>query len=107
MTAGFDVFVQLVIAAIRMHRRESRRPCHQCFAIALPPSLRPAIAAARCLPKDLRPRAQRDAVLRALGAGNAGFDGAMSSSQRVAVQRVGLPVVAPQALLLGVGLDQL
>jgi hypothetical protein len=49
---------------------------------------------------------QRDAVLRPLGAGERRLDGAEVELQRVGEHRVGRSGVAPQALRLGIGLDQ-
>ena len=48
-----------------------------------------------------------DSVLRALRAGDTGFDRSEVELEQVGVQRVGLAIFTPQALLASVGLDKL
>ena len=56
--------------------------------------------------RGLRHSGERDPVLGPLGAGQAGLDAAQIELHDVAEVRLGRVVLAPQALRLGVGLDQ-
>ena len=110
-TAGFDVLVQLVIAAISTAPSATSNDLPPAVATALPvaPGFFCARSSAilRVVPAiGLLGDAQRHAVLRTLGAREARLDGREVELEDVGVVGLAHAVGAPQALRLGIGLDQ-
>ena len=119
MTDGFEVLVQLVMAAITTQPFSSLAAGLAATAVAARPLTGPPSSARRPSASELglRPVAerggealpdfrQRSAVLRALGSGEAGLDLAEVQLEHLAELRRLVAVLAEQALLLRVALDQ-
>ena len=101
MTWGFDVFVQLVMAAITTSPSRSWWWGAAAGSVAAVCGVRSRRHAERLLG-----RGQRHPVLRAGRAGQRGHHVAQVERDQLGVDRLGRRRVVPQALGLGVGLDQ-